>query len=316
MFRILWFCLFISLPLWGAPFPEDGSLALKGWIHSASRNHITGEIRYPGIGDIGRLREIARQEGFELISLEHESARWFQDHLFFSDQQELIRMARLKWEALEQYPPSMSTWYSIDDRDFYRPDWVKTVAETLGFPLYDLKATRVEGGEMISGIKDGKPYVLMRDVAVKRTQAHLEAATLEEAVEVIARDLKIDADQLLVISGEGLPVHIDTYMMALPNGRIIIRRGYSAIRDFLSERGFHVSEALFPELESEKVNFFNGVVGKSARDGALFVITNRSPEEKNHHTWEMFLKEQGVERVYFVGEWVPNAGIGCAGALF
>ncbi|MBI2646542.1 MAG: hypothetical protein HYW85_05910 [Deltaproteobacteria bacterium] len=314
------FVLSVSSHLAAALLPEDGSQSVKGWVHSVVKTTWpTVQYEYGGIEDISLLREVFQSEGLILRTIEVETRlrQWFQDHLLFNDQGELLQMAPMEYKVLLDYPPSLSTFYTLDDRDVYDPFWLKGVARELGRPIKKLKVTRVEGGELISGTRGGEPYAIIDENVIRRAQSQFKLS-FEEAKIQVAQDLEVKEENLISLfldEDEDFPTHLDTWITALPEGKILVQKDpkFQPMVGQLKESGFTVVEAsgLFKD-----VNFFNGFVVRSPKDSALIVITNKSKNEELNQAWEKMLKDQGVARVYFLGRWHPDAGIDCAGTFF
>ncbi|HBQ21573.1 MAG: hypothetical protein A2Z91_02360 [Deltaproteobacteria bacterium GWA2_38_16] len=319
MKRYLFIIFFLlSAPSFSALVPEDGSMHVHGWVHSVVKTTWPKvQYEYSGIQDIDLLKEIFQSEGLILKTVEVETRlrQWFQDHLLFNDRGEFLQMAPIEYKILLDYPPSLSTFYTLDDRDVYNPFWIKNLAHKLGRPVKELNVTRVEGGELISGRREGKPYALIDENVIRRAQAQFKFS-FDEAKRQVAQDLEVEEENLLSLSiGEDFPTHIDTWMMALPNGKILIQKDsrFQAVIQKIKESGFAVVEV---SGEIKDVNFFNGFVVRSRKDNQLIVFTNKSQNESLNYSWEKVLQAQGVVRVYFLGKWHPDAGIDCAGALF
>ena len=317
-FALFIFCApFSSL---AALLPEDGSGPVKGWVHSVVKT-TWPEIRYEysGIQDIELLKEVFQKEELVLRTIEVETRlrEWFQDHLLFNDKGDLLQMAFIEYDILLNYPPSLSTFYTLDDYDVYDPLWIEELARELDRPVKKLNVTRVEGGELIAGTRGGEPYAIVDENVIRRAQSQFKLS-FEEAKMQVAQDLEVKEVNLISLfldEDEDLPTHLDTWMMALPEGKILVQKDpkFESQVQQLKENGFTIVEVsgLFKD-----VNFFNGFVVRSPKDNALVVITNKSQNKALNQEWEKVLKDQGVVRVYFLGRWHPDAGIDCAGTFF
>ena len=140
--------------------------------------------------------------------------------------------------------------------------------------------------------------------------------SFKDARTQVAQDLEVEEENLISLdSDEDFPAHLDTWMMALPEGKILVQKDlkFKPIVQQLKESGFIVVEVsgVFKDI-----NFFNGFVVRSPKDNQLIVFTNKSQNESLNHSWEKVLQEQGVVRIYFLGKWRPSAGIDCAGTFF
>ena len=307
-------------PSLAALLPEDGSQPVKGWVHSVVKT-TWPKVRYEysGIQDVELLKEVFQKEGLVLRTIEVETRlrQWFQDHLLFNDKGDLLQMAFIEYDILLNYPPSLSTFYTLDDYDVYDPLWIEELARELDRPVKKLNVTRVEGGELIAGTRGGEPYAIVDENVIRRAQSQFKLS-FEEAKMQVAQDLEVKEVNLISLfldEDEDLPTHLDTWMMALPEGKILVQKDpkFHPMVQQLKENGFTIVEVsgLF-----EDVNFFNGFVVRSPKDNALVVITNKSQNEALNQAWEKMLKDQGVVRVYFLGRWHPDAGIDCAGTFF
>ncbi len=301
-----------------ALLPEDGSAPISGWIHSVvKRKWPNVSYEYSGIQDFPSLQSAFQKEGIYLktIKIEVSSRQWFQDHLLFNDQGALLQMAPIDYDVLLKYPPSFSTFYTLEDQDTYDSVWIEELARDLGRSVKKLKVTRVEGGELISGTRAGEPYVIIDENVIRRAQRGDDKS---ESRARVAQDLEVKEENLVSLyldPDEDFPTHLDTWMMALPEGKILIQKDFKfeSVASTLREKGFEVVEVLGI---FEDVNFFNGFVVRSPKDHQLVVFTNQSQKEDRRLAWEKILHDQGVARVYFVGRWHPSAGIDCAGTFF
>ena len=140
------FVLSTSSPL-AALLPEDGSMPISGWVHSVVKSTWPQiQHEYSAIQDIALIKEVFQNEGLTLKTVEVEISlrQWFQDHLLFNDRGELLQMAPMEYRVLLDYPPSLSTFYTLDDRDVYDPLWIESVARDLGRPVKKISVTRLE----------------------------------------------------------------------------------------------------------------------------------------------------------------------------
>jgi len=214
-------------------FPEDGSQALAAWYSSYRWAEDTVDLHV--------LSALLKAEGTALADTRFDYA-WTQDVALFTANGTLLLQAPM--------PDDPDILVGLTEGVLNRKGGlIRTKrltaqdARRAGLAFRRMRWTFVEGGELITGrYRDGRTYAIMDRDAAERTRAfHFEQTGKEisetRARALVAKDLGIEpADLYFVDSGAE---HLDTVMMALPGGRLLLqdsRLSAAVLRSLLRER--------------------------------------------------------------------------------
>lgn len=225
-------------------FAEDGSAVIREWVYSGDSDYWKAQD-----GRNTRVLDALAAEGVSPRPLPL-SVDWLQDILFFSDEGVPILNA--------PYPSSESIFRGEMALHIFNEDGLSIfptrLAQIFAPVPRRLQWSFLEGGALISGrFLDGKPYVISNLALLQRLQRFIQyrqglLVTETEARELLALDLAVDPQHLFLIPTLR---HLDTFMMALPGGRILLHDlslVESALRNALTETPFGFDRQMLLEM--------------------------------------------------------------------
>ena len=209
-------------------FPEDGSQEIKRWYFSPN------EIKY-----LYKDKEWkAVLETFKKVGvtpINSEIGFFFQDLGLFSTNGELILQHFPKYDS--QLTPNYESYFrGFTMEIFTPPDWgdnfevnllTRTNTDHLEIEKIQLNTAFIEGGASISGqFANGDHYLIVNHSTFLGMESYYEdlskgIITEEELINLIEADFNLKPGNFIYLKGTS-HIHLDTFMKALPGGKILL----------------------------------------------------------------------------------------------
>jgi hypothetical protein len=219
MKSILLILLLFSLNTYGlnSPlYPEDGSLPINKWFYSSSR--VKPQT-------LNKIESAMRREGIEPIVFD--KYEWMQDILFFNQSGQFVELANIP--ASDEYFPDVTMGVFESYGSF--GELTKITAEEFSQFTSDqdyLVHTFLEGGATITGkLENGEDYIIFYEERFNAFSKFFRRgeninSTRVEIMNVIAKDLSIKVENLILLDSKSGSEHLDLYIKALPGGVLLI----------------------------------------------------------------------------------------------
>lgn len=206
-------------------YPEDGSMRMKNWYYSGGN---AGPKFNPKT--ITDIEDAFQSEG--VIATQWPAYPWMQDILFFDQEGNFVELPNIPpyeeyfsdvtlgiFESFGEFTGELTRLNAND----FRQNPIKKVN--------GLSVTFLEGGATITGkFKDGSDYIILTESRLENIKrAYGSLKTTEETINVVASDLGIKKENIILISKKVGTEHLDLYMKALPGGVILLDDPHSRL---------------------------------------------------------------------------------------